>query len=186
MHIFFLNIVIWSYWVFAQAPFSMLTGDKILWESSPKGTKKFKAFSLKIKLTKRETSNGSCMDSENLTYDACIDSYMKKKFHPVFGCNVPWMTTDAQCSGQIKKSAKRNYASGFLQYVLMRSLGGYTYQPKECLLPCSQVSAHSTLTQSGNFEYDSLIIQLDTDVIVEQIVLAYGFADLLVEVKYYI
>ena len=103
----------------------MLTGDKILWESSPKGSKTFKAFSIKIKLTNREINDGSCVDyptTEHLTYDACIDSYMKKKFHHVFGCNVPWMTTDAQCSGQIKKSAKRNYASGFLQYVLMRSL----------------------------------------------------------------
>ena len=166
----------------------MLTGDKILWESSPKGSKTFKAFSIKIKLTNREINDGSCVDyptTEHLTYDACIDSYMKKKFRPTFGCNVPWMTTDDQCSGQIKRSAAHINAKGFLQYIIMRSLGGFTYQPNECLLPCSQVSAHSTLTQSGNREIDSLLFYLDKDVIVERIVLAYGFTDLLVEVKIY-
>ena len=71
----------------------MLTGDKILWESSPKGSKTFKAFSIKIKLTNREINDGSCVDyptTKHLTYDACIDSYMKKNDMEALrkaGCN---------------------------------------------------------------------------------------------------
>ena len=165
----------------------MLTGDKILWESSPKGANKAETFSMKLKLTNITTNTGSCADypnSEHLTFAACIDSHMKKKFVPLLGCNVPWMTTDDQCSGQIKRSKKNTYAPTFLEYIIIRTRADYTYQPKECPLPCSLVSAHSTKTPSENWEDHSLFIYLDEDVTIERIVLAYGFTDLLVEVKY--
>ena len=171
----------------AQAPHSMLTGDKILWESSQEGATKAETFSIKLKLTNITTNTGSCAyypNSEHLTYAACIDSHMKKKSFTAFGCNVPWMTTDDQCSGQIKKLAKHKYAKTFLEYIIIRSRAGLNYHPRECSLPCSLVSAHSTRTQSENWEHDSLLIYLDETVTIERIVLAYSFTDLLVEVKY--
>ena len=119
------------------------------------------------------------------SYSDCVDAELREQILPVLGCMVPWMSlsTHDHCTEPVKILPEHENVAQMLLTLNQRAWGGIQYKSEGCPLPCTLVSTHATFQQSGSGYHDNLILlHFEDDIKVENIVLAYDFAALLVEV----
>ena len=79
-----------------QLPYSLLTGEKIWFETMPNSTlKKYVEYNIQLKETTVRTKDGSCSNypyHNHASYYNCVGDEMRENILPVLGCMVPWIS----------------------------------------------------------------------------------------------
>ena len=158
-----------------QLPFSLIHGEMIKAEFH-KTKKKFKSCSIRLKETNIKTGTG-CLNyptAEFNTYSDCFDSLLKEFFLPKFGCVAPWMSRTEQCNSPVPKIKENEEAMNITRNLFDFSFGGKEFRADKCPLPCSLVATTSRYAfYAFGYDVNSIFIQFENDINVENIDLAY-------------
>ena len=168
-----------------QLPHSLQTGETIRLLFTSEVTK-FTSYNIKLKETSFLTNDGSCVSyptSRHKSYSDCVDAELREQILPALGCMVPWMSKLDHCTEPLQKLPEHESVAQMLFSLSYRAWGGIQYKSNVCPLPCTLVSTHATFQQSGSgFSENGIFLHFEDDIKVENIVLAYDFAALLVEI----
>ena len=168
-----------------QLPYSLMGGEKIVFESSSKHNK-FENYQVKLKQTIDQTDDGSCTNyptQQHNSYKTCVDEEMRSKMLPLLGCMVPWVSQRDQCFTILERLPKHESLLKELQSIILAAWGGYEYESENCPRPCTLISVEAKYLQSGTGGANNYIsIDFAPFVQLEYIVLQYDFTQLVVEI----
>ena len=167
----------------------LMTGDKILSKpESTEGNKIYSSYHIQLTETITDTKDGSCTEYPNENYHSyldCVDQEMEEKVLPVIDCMIPWMSSNNQCTGPIRKLPAHQDLYKWLEAFIRSAWKLQGHLSENCLPPCSILSAHSTFLRAytrTTLTQDVVGLYFDVQVRVERRLPIYGFPDLLVEV----
>ena len=172
-----------------QLPKPLLHGDRM----EAKASNQSKVFYYNLVLTEKrvELDDGSCVDYPDAaghdSYADCVEEENQKKILPVLGCMPPWLPDKAPCNKPFLKSTEEHeQIQQWIYSIYSRSKTGYHYEAESCLLPCTQISVHSTFQDIKHISDPNYQLKFnlffDEIIKVERVGLAYGAVDLLIEV----
>ena len=168
-----------------QLPYSLQTGETIRLSFTSEITR-FADYNIKLTEHNLKSNDGSCISyptTIHQSYSDCVDAELREEIVPALGCMVPWMSTKDQCTKLVQILPKHESILQMLMFLNQRSWGGIQYKSDGCPLPCTLLSAHAKYQQYGSgMQHNAIYLDFEDDVKVEDIVLAYGFNALLVEI----
>ena len=124
-------------------------------------------------------------EQEFTSYTDCVANEDSKVFQPLLGCMVPWLSAPNQpnnCKGSfhITNITAQSFTKRIRQiwdkFLLSQD------NIKNCLKPCLQLNAYSTLKRSDQISYSVVVLSIEKTVKVASYIYAYGPFDLVVDV----
>ena len=116
----------------------------------------------------------------------CVDEEIKQSYHPILGCNPPWVSTDEECKSTIKKTSQVEAAldeSWKFQTVLPIMLMDRQPGQKACTKSCNTTISRVKFKEHVEdifFTYLKLIFADEADYRVKE--LAYGKYEFLIDI----
>ena len=168
-----------------QIPFSLGLGVD-MYIKFHENTNIVKAYRIQLKETTVET-DVACLNyptAKFKTYSDCIDQEVRRGMLHSLGCMVPWMSNRDQCTSPVQRKTEHKALIESVRSKVDDAYGGMEFRADAaCPRPCSLVSAYSRYASfSTGYKTNTLVLQFDEDILVENITLAYAFTDLLVEI----
>ena len=168
-----------------QIPFSLGLGEG-MYIKFHENTSVVKAYRIQLKETTMETGV-ACLNyptAQFKTYSECIDEEIRRGMLQSLGCMVPWMSGKDQCTSPVQRKSEHKALIESVRSKVDDAYGGMEFRADAaCPRPCSLVSAYSRYSSfSTGYKTNTLILQFDEDILVENIKLAYSFINLLVEI----
>ena len=130
----------------------LTTGDKMIIDI-PANTTMSKQEHYSVELTEKrvKSGDGSCTnypdETGHINYGACVEEESRRRILPIFGCMVPWLPGEDQCSGVMERLPKHEDVLKWIKVVYRDAYAGDFYNSSSCHLPCTQVTAHATYLQ---------------------------------------
>ena len=163
------------------------TGDKI----EPEYGHTYYALQLEEIHWNREV--GECMDygvGETFeTYADCIENEHDKTFHPLLGCEIPWLSAPGQfgmCEGFIPMISSENYKNFEEEIVKIYNHRLYKISGKfrACPKPCIEVriQCQKTYIESSYLDYSYMYVYFESSTKVTKHILAYGLFEMVVDI----
>ena len=119
------------------------------------------------------------------TYAACVEQELQKKFLPIYGCMVPWMSPNNPCNTTLTGNPTEHEALvNETRHIFLEALYGFDHEFEKCPPPCLQTSIRARYFDTFDWpRFDSSFIVISFDDTVQQSIMksAYGSVDLLIE-----
>ena len=175
-----------SFSSYFQLSDDLTTGERIF----IKATSKSKRSRYKIQLEEhiRETYDATCANYPTARYDKfedCIAHEYEEQIMSELGCMIPWMSSNKQCSGLVKRLPKHESLVRYLISTIYAIYSDKGIVSAICLPPCTIRSVHSTFLTSfsvPNMRRNQIHLNFQPAINVRKVVLAYDLGALLVEV----
>ena len=130
----------------------------------------------------------ACKEFEDNDFEKCANEELKDIFKPVFKCYPPWISSQNQCNGIIKKTEEMKNLTGIKSHIektIKEIVEMKTFSAKKkCFTPCSFIRSTliSTGIEKGEGLYSSTITLNFNEVVLHRTKrLAYEFSDFLID-----